>query len=123
MKFCFDGKRYLEARVRPALVHSHRCYSSLGVETDVLIRVLVRSNIRYMTYGVLAEIAVLRHIMPYIPYYTAVLTFVCLFGGLRVHWLAVPIVHSATSEDPTCDGLLMPEVNCTSSYRATYILI
>ena len=37
MKFCFDEKIYPEARVRPALVHSRRCYSSLGAETDVYV--------------------------------------------------------------------------------------
>jgi hypothetical protein len=56
-----------------------------------------------------------------VPFYGL---FVCLFvWGLKLHWLAVPIVRSKNSEDPTCDGLLMPEANCTSSYRATYILI
>jgi hypothetical protein len=45
------------------------------------------------------------------------------YTSYKVHWLAVPIVRSMTSEDPTCDGLLMPEANCTSSYRATYILM
>ena len=55
MKFCFDEKIYPEARVRPALVHSRRCYSSLGAETDLtLARVMAYSappvHLLYIVY-------------------------------------------------------------------------
>jgi hypothetical protein len=50
--------------------------------------------------------------------------FVCLReGGLKVHWLAIPVVCIVILKNPTCDGVLMPEVNCTSSYIVTYILV